>query len=177
MFGAEQVRSRKWIIVISIALLSVCGAISLCRFQLLRINVIALPIPDPPGSKVTTAMYRDNELLPGYLLWDRHFRIPTSTVQSVDSIKAYFHDWLTKHDWVETDDELMFNECTYDSRMTQEELERSALTLYTPPKRLNGQPSWASPHACLVIDPMPQDNFYNVRLITLQVSSWKLLNQ
>jgi len=44
-------KSRKWIILVSIALLSVCAAIALCQFQELRINVIELEIPDPPGSK------------------------------------------------------------------------------------------------------------------------------
>jgi len=170
-------KSRKWIILVSIALLSVCAAIALCQFQELRINVIELEIPDPPGSKVTTALYRDHELLPAYLLWDKQYEIPTSAFESVDSIKAYFHDWLTKHDWVETDDELKVDRCTFNSRMTQEDLEGSLLTVYITRKGLNGQPLSTLPQACLAIDPTPQDSFYHVRLITLQESLWAELNE
>jgi hypothetical protein len=161
-------RSKKLAVVIGVTMVSMVSSILLYRFVSLRAGAIELEIPDPPGSEVTTTIYRDWSLLGGYFVWDRHYRIPVDTFESVELVEQHFDEWLTENDWVVGGASILT--CTT-PRMTRTEIEHSLAIIYG---KLPGFPE--TEHACLVIEPTSEGGFYEVRLMTLNPTPLNDLN-
>jgi hypothetical protein len=162
-------RSKNWAVAIGVTIASMVASVFLCRYISLRAGAIELEIPDPPGSEVTTTIYRDWSLLGGYFVWDRHYRISVGTFESVDAVEQYFDDWLAENDWVTGGMESILT-CTT-PKLTREEIERSLATIYGKLPRFP-----ETEHVCLVIEPTPEGGFYEVRLMTLNPTPLNNLN-
>jgi hypothetical protein len=140
-----------------------------CNFAPLLYRVIELDIPTPPGGIVSTRRYRTALAPFGELVWDRHYRIPTSTFASLDNVQRYFDTWITDHGWEISRDTY----CYSVGNVTYEEVDALLSVNYVP---IDWYEPSSPPGICLMIIPISQDGYYNVRLITFELGLFGMID-
>jgi hypothetical protein len=134
--------------------LVVAASFLLCPTTSLWLRVIRLDIAIPSGSEVSTKTFRTDTFPGGWLVWDRHYRIPEASFISGDAIMSYFDEWLVDHGWIRTD-------ACQGTRGTRLVPLSQGYIFFE-----DGFSYYGQPKACLNISPEPVDGYYDVWLVT-----------
>ena len=172
MANKSRFKPSKRVMYGCIAILSLGASLLICRYLWFQSSVIRLDIPEPIGSKVSTAVYRDNELIVEDRIWDRQYQVPEHNFETVDDLQGYFHRWLFDHGWEPSRYSLFSPQSCAEARIPLDQIERSLVTVYMP----HGYGLFEIPvRVCLVVAPNSHDGYYNVRVISFQPSLWSNL--